>query len=364
MKFKITKSAFFDGLKRVQNIISGKSSIAILQNVKLEAKGDELEMVTTDLDITVKSAVICETDEEGVTTLPVKLLFAAISKADEGVIEVEVDESERAVIKSGKARYKINGRRAEDFPQLAEEEDNLKYTISKAVLQEMIRKTSYATSQDDTRRALKGILFSFRDGKLTMVATDGRRMAMVEHEMEFPVINEKDIIIPSKTVSEIVRSLGGEGDAVLSVRASNICFESEKVKIYSKLIDDTYPNYRLVIPKETPNVIQVDRQAFVNALERASVMSIDEARSTVLDFSDNVLTVSSGQSDIGEVKDEVPIKYVGERIEAKFNPVYIMDCLKAIDDDEITLKISNGHTPVIITCSIPFVYVLMPLRQK
>ena len=364
MKFKITKTAFLEGLKRVQNIISGKGNIAILQNVKLSAREEGLELVTTDLDITVKSTVSCETTEPGETTLPVKLLVAAISKADEGIIEVEVDADERAVIKSGKARYKINGRPASDFPPIAEEEDNFRYTVSKAVMHEMIRKTAYATSQDDTRRALKGLLFSFKDGKLTMVATDGRRMAMVEHELEFPPMNEKDIIIPSKAVAELVRSLDSEGDAVLCVRASNVCFETENVKIYSKLIDDTYPNYRLVIPRETPNVIQVDRQAFINALERASVMSIDEARSTVLDFSDNVLTVSSGQSEIGEVKDEVPVKYVGERIEAKFNPAYIMDCLKSIDDDEITLKISNGHTPVIITCSVPFLYVLMPLRQK
>lgn len=364
MKFKITKSQFLEGLKAVQNVILGKANLQILNNVKLTAEGDKLKLTTTDIDITVKTEAVCEVSEPGETTLPVKLLVAAISKSEEGVIEVSVDHEDKATIKSGKAKYKINGLSPVNFPRLEEKEDPSVFNIDQAVLGEMIRKTSYATSQEDTRRALKGLMFSFKGGRLTMVATDGRRMAMVEHELEFSPMFETDIIVPQKTVMEITRALKGEGKTVLKVKDKQVCFEIDNIKIYSKLIDDTYPNYRLVIPENTPHVIQVDRQLLINALDRASVMSINEARSTILDFNENVLTVSSGQSEIGEVNDEVAIKYLGERIEANFNPSYLMDALKAIDDDEITIKIANGQTPIIITCSIPFIYVLMPLRQK
>ena len=127
-------------------------------------------------------------------------------------------------------------------------------------------------------------------------------------------------------------------------------------------MDDQYPNYRQVIPSDTKEKIEVDRQLLLDALERASVMTMDEAHSTKLIFSEGKLTVSSAASDIGEARDEVPIKYVGETIEIIFNPTYVMDPLKAIDDDTVTINLNNGHSPAVIRCSVPFLYVLMPLR--
>ena len=132
--------------------------------------------------------------------------------------------------------------------------------------------------------------------------------------------------------------------------------------IYSKLMDDAYPNYRQVIPKETSEHISVDRQLLLDALDRASVMTMDEAHSTKLIFEKGKLTVTSAASDIGEAKDTVAIKYAGEKIEIMFNPSYVMDPLKAIDDDEVTINLNDGHSPAVIKCSIPFLYVLMPLR--
>jgi DNA polymerase-3 subunit beta len=146
------------------------------------------------------------------------------------------------------------------------------------------------------------------------------------------------------------------------VKKSQICFNLSGVIIYSKLMDDTYPNYRQVIPASCSEHIVVDRQLLLDALERASVMSMDDSHSSKLIFESNTLTVTSAANDIGEAKDEVPIKYAGEKIETMFNPTYVMDPLKAIDDDEITIDINDGHTPAVIKCSVPFLYVLMPLR--
>jgi DNA polymerase-3 subunit beta len=146
------------------------------------------------------------------------------------------------------------------------------------------------------------------------------------------------------------------------VQKSQICFKIDETTIYSKLIEDAYPNYRQVIPANTAEHIIVDRQLLLNALDRASVMTMDEAHSTKLIFSNGILTVTSAASDIGEAKDEVVIKYAGEKIEIMFNPSYVMDCLKAIDDDEVVINLDNGHSPAVIKCSIPFLYVLMPLR--
>jgi DNA polymerase-3 subunit beta len=362
MKFKTIRSKFLDGLKSVQNIVAGKGSLPILQNVMIESAERSIRLTTTDLDISIKAEVECEVLEGGSTTLPVKLLFTSITKAAEGEVEIEVDSQERATIKAGSARFKLQGMPASEFPQLPEEGDAFSYTIPQATIREMLRKTSYAASQDDTRRMLKGVLMSFKDEKLTMVATDGRRLALVEKELEFPKMAEKDIVLPSKAVAELQRSLASDGEATIMVKKSQICFNLSGVIIYSKLMDDTYPNYRQVIPQSCKEHIVVDRQLLLDALDRASVMTMDEAHSTKLIFDSNTLTVTSAANDIGEARDEVPIKYAGERIETMFNPNYVMDPLKAIDDDEITIDINDGHTPAVIKCSVPFLYVLMPLR--
>lgn len=362
MKFKIVRSKFLEGLKSVQNIVAAKGSLPILQNVLMEAGENRLVMTTTDLDISIRSSVECEIVESGATTLPVKLLFNSISKAAEGEIVVEVDDKERATITAGSAKFKLAGLPEADFPRLPKDEDAYAYEIPQATLREMFRKVSYAASQDDTRRTLKGVLMSFKDSKLTMVATDGRRLALVENEIEFPKDVEKDIVLPSKAVQELQRSLNGEEIASVMIQKTQVSFKLGNITVYSKLMDDVYPNYRQVIPKETVEKITIDRQLLLDALDRASVMTMDEAHSTKLIFSEGKLTVTSAASDIGEAKDEVAIKYAGEPIEIIFNPSYVMDPLKAIDDDEITINLNNGHSPAVIKCSIPFLYVLMPLR--
>ena len=363
MKLRIIRSKFIEGLKTVQNIVGGKGSLAVLQNVLLEASGKELKMTTTDLDISISTVCECEVLEAGNTTLPVKFLFNAISKVVEGDVELYVDAKDRATIQAGKAKYNIAGLPYTDFPKLPNDEQSCEYKILQATFKEMLRKVYYAASQDDTRRTLKGVLVSFKDGNVTMVATDGRRLALTKNELEFPKSAEKDIVLPSKAVAELQRSLNGEGEAIMQVNKTQLCFKFENTTIYSKLMDEVYPNYNQVIPKETIHEIAVDRQLLLDALERVNVMTMDEAHSTKLIFSEGKLTVTSAASDIGDAKDEVEIKYSGEeKIEIIFNPNYIMDCLKAIDEDEITVNLNDGHSPAIIKCKSPFLYVLMPLR--
>jgi len=362
MKFKIVRSKFLEGLKSVQNIVVGKGSLPIIQNVLLEAQNGELRMTTTDLDISIKTVLSCEVINAGATTMPVKFIFNVIAKSAEGEIEISVDESERASIIAGNARYKLVGLPEKDFPKLPKDEEACSYKIQQSVLKEMLRKVSYAASQDDTRRSLKGVLMSFKDSKLKMVATDGRRLAMIVNEIEFPANAERDIVLPSKTVTELQRSLTGENEIELLVQKSQICFKLNSMMIYSKLIEEVYPNYAQVIPNETKEHIAVDRQLLLDALERASVMTMDEAHSTKLIFENGKLTVTSAASDIGEAKDVVPIKYAGEKIEIIFNPSYVMDPLKAIDHDEVTINMNDGHSPAVITCEVQFLYVLMPLR--
>ena len=362
MKFVIIRSKFLEGLKSVQNIVAGKGSLQILQNAMLKAEGGELTLTTTDLDISVQSSVGCDVQESGVTTLPVKVLSSVISRVVEGPVFVEVDSDDKAVISAGSSVFKVVGMPSSDFPAVQVGEGNFSYTIPQATFRDMLRKTSYAITQDETRKTLRGLLMSFQDGKLTMVATDGRRLAMVEQEMEFPAEASQDVILPAKTVGELPRVLSGEGDVKITVEKSQIVFDLGKTMVASKLLDQVYPNYRQVIPSGMPSSIGIDRQMLLDALDRASIMANDQTNAIKLTFDDNKLLVSATAADLGDARDEVPIKYAGEKIEIMFNPAYVMDPLKAIDEDEVRFELNNGHSPAILRCSVPFLYVLMPLR--
>ena len=362
MKFKITRSKFLEEIKTVQNIVPSKGALQIIQNILLEADGGKLYLTTTDLDISIRSVVDCEVEKEGKTTLPAKLLSNMIAKAPEGIVEIEVDAQDRAVIKAGSSTSKLTGMSVEDYPTLPTDSDSFEYVLPQITLREMLRKTAYAASQDDTRKTLKGVLTSFSGGKLTMVATDGRRLAMVEHEIELPADAEKDVILPSKVVGELQRSLTSDGDVRITIEKTQIAFKMGTTKVYSKLLDEVYPNYRQVIPAECEEHIKVDRQLLLSALDRASVMTMEESSSTRLTFDSNQLIVSSSAAEVGEVRDIVPIKYDGKKIDIVFNPNFVMDPLKAIDEDEITIELNNGSSPAMIKCSVLFIYVMMPLR--
>ena len=362
MKFSVVRSKFLDGLQRIQNVVSGRGTLQILQNAMIEAEGDRLCMTTTDLDISERCYVECQIEEPGSTTLPIRRLASIIRELDEGQIMVEVDEDDVATVQSGSSYFKIIGMSVRDFPTVPVTEGKFCYRIDQGVLREMLRKTSYAISQDETRRVLNGVLMAFKDNKLTMVATDGRRLALVEQEIEFPPEAEAELILPNKAVTELMRLLGNEGDLKVYAQKNQAVFEIGTTMMSSKLIDGVYPNYRQVIPGACDERVVIEREALLSALRRVSVVTTDKSNATRLTFSANQLTISINTPDVGEGRDTLPVKYAGKEISIIFNPEYVMDPLKNIDDDEVFLEMNDGHSPALLKCNVPFLYVLMPLR--
>jgi DNA polymerase-3 subunit beta len=319
-------------------------------------------MTTTDLDISERCYVECQIEEPGSTTLPIRRLASIIRELDEGKIMVEVDEDDVATVQSGSSYFKIIGMSVRDFPPVPVTEGKFCYRIDQGVLREMLRKTSYAISQDETRRVLNGVLMAFKDNKLTMVATDGRRLALVEQEIEFPPEAEAELILPNKAVTELMRLLSNEGDLKVYAQTNQAVFEIGTTMMSSKLIDGVYPNYRQVIPGACDERVVIEREALLSALRRVSVVTTDKSNATRLTFSANQLTISINTPDVGEGRDTLPVKYAGKEISIIFNPEYVMDPLKNIDDDEVYLEMNDGHSPALLKCNVPFLYVLMPLR--
>ena len=362
MKFKIERSVFLDGLKKVQNIVAPNASLLIVQNVMIKAQNNKLYLTTTNLDISICTAIPCEVEVEGVTTLPVKILVNSVSKLVDGIVNVEVDADNRAIITAGYAMFRLTGMSHTDFPAIPEMVGSFEYVIPQLTFREMLRKTWYAASVDESRKSLVGVLSSFKESKLIMVATDGRRLALINHELEFPKEAEKDVILPPKVVSELQRILTNDGEVKIQIGISQISFQLGETQLYSKLLDHVYPDYTKVIPQNLPESVEIDRTMLLSALERVSVMLKDNSVAVSLQFDSNELVITSGKSLVGEARDIVPIKYDGPNIEISFNPGYLIEPLKSIDEDVITICMSDGTAPAVIKCSIPFLYVIMPLR--
>ncbi|MBP5511554.1 MAG: DNA polymerase III subunit beta [Kiritimatiellae bacterium] len=362
MKFSIVRSKLLDGLQTVQNVVTSKSTLQILQNALLAAADGKLSITTTDVDISERCEVECEVEEAGQTTLPVKRFVSVIRELNEDKVQIELDDANVASVQCGSSFFKFIGLPARDFPPIPVPDEGFCYRVDQGVFREMLRKTCYATSQDETRRVLNGVLMSFKEKKLTMVATDGRRMAKVDHEVEFPENEERDMVLPAKAVSELLRILSSEGELRIYFKQGQVMFAFDGKLLTSKLIEGVYPDYRKVIPDSSDERVVIDRNALLASVRRVSTVTTDKFNSVKLTFSANQLTITTSAAEVGEARDTMPIKYAGKEISIIFNPEFVMDPLKTIDDDEIVFELSNGYSPALLKCSIPFLYVLMPLR--
>jgi DNA polymerase III subunit beta len=362
MKFSVTKEKLLEGLQQVQNVVSTRTTLPILSNVLLQADGNEVHLTTTDLDVGVRGSCEAQVDKEGATTLPARRLFNIVRELPSSEIQFDVDGKNAASIRSGQSFFKILGLPEEEFPPLPKFEDAKVVTIRQKDLRDGLRKTSYAISTDETRYVLNGILFSFKDNKLTLVATDGRRLAMVEIELEFPRSHEADIIIPTKAVTELQRLLTDDGDAKVSMGNGQIAFDLNKTLLVSKLIEGNYPNYRQVIPAEAKERVKLERETFLNSLRRVSLLASDKSNSIKLNFSKNNIDITANTPEVGEAKESLPVQYKGRDFSMAFNPEFLMAPLRALTEDEVFLDLIDEMSPGVLKIQTPFLYVLMPMR--
>ena len=211
MKFKVPKSKLFEALSLVQNIVGSRSALPVLSNVLISAEEGSLVLTTTDIDITMRCRCEADVATPGKVTLPVKKLASIVRELDEGIVSFDVEGNEIAHMRCSSYKSKINGLPAREFPPAPTTEGGIAYQIDQGKFRDMLRKTHYATAMDDTRAVLTGILMSFADGKLTCVATDGRRLALYEHEVDFPAENARDVVLPLRAATELMRSLSDSG---------------------------------------------------------------------------------------------------------------------------------------------------------
>ncbi|MCE9614565.1 MAG: DNA polymerase III subunit beta [Lentisphaerae bacterium] len=362
MKLEITKTVLLNALQKVQNIVSLRSTLPILSNVLLQADKKNLTLTTTDLEVTMRCTVEANVLKAGATTLPARRLASIIRELPEGLVEIEVDDKDVASVTCGSSFFKIIGLSEDEFPPIPKAEGKFAYTMDQSAFAEMLRKTAYAASADETRYVLNGVLLSFKNGKLTMVATDGRRLALVEQEVEFPAEAQADYILPTKPVNELMHVLRDEGTLKIHASDSQLLLEFDDIVLATKLIDGTYPNYRQVIPAQSEERVAIERESLLTALRRVSLVTTDKSNATKLTFTKNKLSITMTTPDVGEARETLPIKYAGKDLSVAFNPEYMMDPLKNLTNDEVVLELTDELSPGVMKADIPFLYVLMPMR--
>jgi len=231
----------------------------------------------------------------------------------------------------------------------------------------MIRKTSFAVSTDESRYVLNGIFMSLKDGKMTLVATDGRRLALVDEEVDIAEKSAGEFIVPAKAINELNRLLQDKGEVEIKFGENQASFALKNetgfsVLLITKLIEGNYPNYRQVIPGEAKERIAVAREELMQALRRAEIMTSEKANSVKLAFGKNILTITANSPEVGEARETMAINYKGKELAIAFNPRYLIDPLNALTEDEVFIELIDELSPGVIKINGPFLYVVMPMR--
>lgn len=367
MNLTITKEQIISGLQAVQNVVSSRTTLPILSNVLLRAEGDRLEFTATDLDVTVASSVEAMVKKPGAATVPVKKLFGIVRELASGEIDLEVDDKNVCSVRAGASFYKINGLAADEFPPMPKFTDDKKVSLPQEKVKGMMKKTSFAISTDESRYVLNGIFISFKDHKMTMVATDGRRLALVDEEVDVAETSHGEFIVPAKAVIELNRLLQDQGEVEIRYTDNQASFtlkdeKGSSVLIISKLIEGNYPNYRQVIPNEVKERVSLIREEFLHALRRAEIMTSEKSNSVKLTFGKNNLAITANSPEVGEARESLAINYKGKEMAIAFNPKYMIDPLNALTNDEVFIELIDDLSPGVLKINGPFLYVVMPMR--
>jgi DNA polymerase-3 subunit beta len=367
MNLTISKEQIIAGLQAVQNIVSTRTTLPILSNVLLRAEGEKLELTATDLDVTITCAVEAKVKKPGASTVPVKKLFGIVRELTNTEIDLQVDEKHVCSIQSGSSFYKIHGLSADEFPPPPRFKDDKKVVLPQETVKGMMRKTSFAISTDESRYVLNGIFISLKDHKMTMVATDGRRLALVDEEVDVSEASQGEFIVPAKAVSELNRLLVDKGEIEIKYAENQASFnlkddKGSSVLIATKLIEGNYPNYRQVIPAETKERIPLMREEFLHALRRAEIMTSEKSNSVKLSFGKNRLEITANSPEVGEAKETLAVNYKGAEMAIAFNPKYMIDPLNALVNDEVFFELIDELSPGVLKINGPFLYVVMPMR--
>ena len=365
MKFKIQCEDLLIPLQHVIGAVEKRQTLPALGNVLIKAGEDKLVITATDLEIELVSVIELMVDEPGEITLPAKkLLDICKSLPNDAQISIDID-ADRAVIKSGRSRFTLVTLPATDFPSLDEITSVYEFTVPQSILKELIERSSFAMAQQDVRYYLNGLMMEISSGLIRTVATDGHRLAYCEKPIDTNLSDSKQVIIPRKGVSELLRLLQASDEPVKVVLGNNhVQCELANQRFTSKLIDGRFPDFNRVMPSDEGNTFTADRETLRQALVRSSILSNEKYRGIRLILNRDLLKLQAQNPDQEEANVEVEINYSGDDLEVGFNVNYMLDVLNTSNQDVIQGVIKDSSSSCLMTfpeeshCK----YVIMPMR--
>lgn len=365
MKFTCKRSDLAHGVQTVLNAVSSRNTLPILSNILVETDKNVIRLTTTDLEVSIKCQIPAEVSSSGSITIPAKRLSEIVRELPDSEISLSVSDNAVVTLVCEKTRFKINGLPKDDYPVLPKVKSDKGFNLAKKTLQGMIKKTIFAVSTDETRYVLNGVFFIVEGQTMRLVATDGHRLAMIEHTLEKNPNQKFNYIVPAKALQELSKILGEEGEVNIQINDNQIIFENPEVVLMSRLIDGQFPNYDQVIPKQSDKHISCNKDFLLSATRRVSLMASDKSSSIKYTISANQLMITANTPEVGEAQEEMEINYTGETITIAFNAKYVIDVLKNITSETCLMELSTNLNPGVFkpeTKDEVYVCIVMPMR--
>jgi len=365
MRISVPQPQLLKTLQMVEHAVNDRTTLPILANVLLESSGQELTFTATDLDVGIQCRFpLSEPVERGAVALPARKLTTVVRELPDEAVVLETKKNHTATLNCGSSSFRIPGLPPEDFPVLpvAPATDGIK--LSQAALKQLLVRTSHAMSMEETRFILNGALFMTHKDQMRVVATDGRRLAVAQVDLQEPAKQPFRAIVPSKTVRELERLLQSERDEAASISAlkdNQLVFRFGQVSIITRLIEGEFPQYEKVVPAPSKQALTCDRQQLIDAIRRVSLMTTATSQAVVFELEANKLVVQKESSELGSAREEFAIEYSGEPVTIAFNPEFWLDVLKVLDEASVTVEISGADRPAVIRRE-DFTFIVLPMK--
>jgi DNA polymerase-3 subunit beta len=366
MKATIERAVLLKSLGHVQSVVERRNTIPILSNVLMEAREDgSLRLMATDLDLQVDESVPANVSQSGATTVSAHTFFDIVRKLPEGSqVELSAAEGKMQVV-AGRSRFNLSTLPRDDFPVIAEGDLPTRFELPAATLREIIEKTRFAISSEETRYYLMGIFLHVVDEQLRAAATDGHRLARVTVARPDGAEGMPDVIVPRKAVNELYRLLEElEGTVEISLSPTKIRFGLGSAILTSKLIDGTFPDYNRVIPTANDKLLKLDPKSFSAGVDRVSTIASEKTRAVKMSVDRDKVTLSVTSPENGVATEELPADYGNDGLEIGFNARYLLDILGEIDGDTVEVHLADAAAPTLLreNDKSNALYVLMPMR--
>lgn len=370
MNVTVEREAFVRMLARAQGVVDKRHALAMLTNVLIEADDGRLSMVATDLEVSLRQTQAAKITKAGRAATSARTLFEIVRESPTDEITIKTLENQWLEVLYGKSRFKLMGVDPEEHPGMPQSAGNGSkggsLELASADLAEMVRKTVFAVSSDDSRSNLSGVYLTKggKKGILRMVATDGHRLALIDRPAAGSGLPEGSIL-PRKGLTELGKLLGESAEKIkLSVAGSECIAQLGDSTLSMRLVEGKFPDYQKVIPDESSRVVRTERDALLQTLRRVSIMSSERARSVRLALDKDRLEISASNPDMGEASEELAVEYRGEKLEVGFNAKYLLDVLAVLPEgSEVELGLTDELSPGVIRGGDSgYTYVVMPLR--